>query len=42
MIMFCQDEISTHPAGTDFTVRFHGEFNFHPGNFHLVFVYRNP
>ena len=31
MIPFCRDEISTHPAGTDFTQQLHGEINFHAG-----------
>ena len=31
MIPVCRDEIPTHPAGTDFTLRLHGEINFHPG-----------
>ena len=30
MIWFC-DGISTHPAGTDFKLRLHGEIKFHPG-----------
>ena len=32
MISFCRDEISTHLAGTDFTLLLHGEIIFHPGN----------
>ena len=32
MIQFCQDEISTRLAWTGFTLRLHGEINFHPGN----------
>ena len=31
LIPFCRDEISTLPAGTDFTLRLHGEINFQPG-----------
>ena len=31
MILDCQDEISTHPAETDFTLRLHVEFKFCPG-----------
>ena len=31
MIPFCWDKISTPPAGTDFTLRLHGEINIHPG-----------
>ena len=31
MIPPCRDEISTHPAGTDFILRLHGEINFHHG-----------
>ena len=31
MIPFCQDEISTRPSVTDFTLRLNGEINFHPG-----------
>ena len=31
MIPVCQDKISTYPAGTDFTLRLHGEIKFHPG-----------
>ena len=30
MIPFRRDEISTRPAGTDFTLRLHGEINFCP------------
>ena len=51
MIPFWQNEISTRPAGTDltmaystnamdFTLRLHGEINFHPGKVELV--YKNP
>ena len=49
MIPFCQDEISTRPAGKDFTLRLHGEIHFHRGKAgpvftrrDLVFVYKNP
>ena len=28
MIQVCQDEISTHPFGMDFTVRLHGGIKF--------------
>ena len=28
MIPVCRDEILTRPAGTDFTLRLHGEMNF--------------
>ena len=31
MILFCKDEISTRPAGTNFTLRLPGEISFHPG-----------
>ena len=27
----CRDEISTHPARTDFSLRLHGEIKFYPG-----------
>ena len=30
MIPVCRDEISTRPAGTDFTLRLHGKTKFHP------------
>ena len=30
MIPFRSDEISTRPAGTDFTLRLHGEIIFYP------------
>ena len=29
--MVCRDEISTRPAGADFTLRLHVEIKFHPG-----------
>ena len=31
MILFCRNEISTRPAGTNFNLRLHGEIKFHPG-----------
>ena len=31
MIPFCQDEISTRPEGTGFTLGLHEEINFHSG-----------
>ena len=31
MIPVCRDEISTRPAGTDFTLRLHVEIKFRPG-----------
>ena len=31
MIPFCQDEISTLPAGTDFTLGLHDDIKFHRG-----------
>ena len=31
MIPICRDEISAHPAGTDFTLRLHEEIKFRPG-----------
>ena len=31
MILFCRNEISTCPAGTDLTLRLHGAIKFHPG-----------
>ena len=31
VISFFRDEISTSPAGIDFTLRLHEEINFHPG-----------
>ena len=31
MIPFCQDEISTLPAGTDFTLGLHDDIKFHLG-----------
>ena len=31
MMSFCRNEISTRPAGTDFTLRLHEEINFHTG-----------
>ena len=31
MIPACQDEISTRPAETDFTLRLHEEIKFRPG-----------
>ena len=31
MIPFYLDEISSHLAGTDFTLRLHGEITFYPG-----------
>ena len=31
MILFCRVEISTDLVETDFTLRLHGEINFHPG-----------
>ena len=46
MIQICRDEISTGPAGTDFTLRLNGEIEFHPGKtgqfstwYQLRFVY---
>ena len=42
MIPVCYDEISTRPAGTDFTLRWHAESKFRPGGgtvFHLAFVF---
>ena len=47
MILVCWDEISTHPAGTGFTLRFYGKF--HTGMagqsstwylFKFVFIFR--
>ena len=29
MSQVCQDEISTRPAGTDFTIQLHEEIKFH-------------
>ena len=43
MIPACRDEISTHPTGTDFTQRFHGEIKFHPekaGQFSTWYLFR--
>ena len=31
MIPICRDEISTRPAGTDFTLRLHWGIKLHPG-----------
>ena len=31
MMVFCRDEISACPAGTDFTLQLHGEIKFHHG-----------
>ena len=45
MIPFCQNEISTRPAGTDPTLQNMGnEFSSRQGgtNFYMVFVYKNP
>ena len=39
MIPFCRDEISTDPAGTDFTLVLHEEINFHPGKAGQVFTW---
>ena len=30
MIPVGRDEVSSRPAGTDFTLRLHGEIKFHP------------
>ena len=32
MVPAFRDQILTRPAGTDFTLRLHGENNVHPGN----------
>ena len=31
MIPFCRDEISTRPAGVDFSLRLNGEISLNPG-----------
>ena len=39
----CQDEVSTRPAGTDFTLRLHREIKFDPGKtgqFSTWFLFR--
>ena len=40
MIPFCGNENSTRLAGTDFTLRLHGEINFHHGNV-VIWIFSN-
>ena len=45
MILICRNEISTRPAGTDFSLQLHGEIKFHPGKVRQVstwYLFKKP